>query len=173
MPPRLSRATIRRLFAEANEPVPDEAPKIKRPTPAGVTALGGWLPVGLPGAWVVHVPGFFPLSLNRARNRHWSAEYRLKTATAKAIRGPLLEAGVTRAKGLRSVRVIAYRPDGKHPDLENVLKILNDPLKWLGVLVDDGPSWVRFAGYEPRTGEARTTLLIADALEIIPGGLAR
>lgn len=146
MPPKVSRATIRRLCEETNEPVPPEV----------------LLPLGSGGRWEVVIPGWCPPSLNRLLRRHWSVVSRAKREAEGKVAGACAAAGVHRAMGRRRVSLSVFRADGKHADGDNLWKSILDGLVKVGALVDDGPRWLEAGPYLAAPGETRTVIAIED-----------
>lgn len=125
---------------------PGKAPKgdASHPKARGGRSLGIRLAPKEDGAmsWVIWMPGWIPVSLNRLLYRHWASASRAKRAAMAAVVAACVDCRVPAATGRRRVSIVVGLPDRRHrPDVDNLPKAVLDGLTACGALVDDSDDW--------------------------------
>jgi hypothetical protein len=110
------------------------------------------------------LPGFHPLSVNTLLSRHWFRRSKTKRAQEDLVRHYAKEQKIETASGKRRV---TYLFQGWHqggvPDANNLLKVLEDNLVSIGLLVDDSPTWYENAPPQiERSKDWLTTITLED-----------
>jgi hypothetical protein len=134
-------------------------------TPLGTATVREAKRGGAPaaGAWVVTIPGWTPVSVNRliGCSRFKAAD--LKRKDADRVAGEVLVAGVPRATGKRLVAVRYQVPNlSRAQDPDNGSKSLRDALVACGMILDDSASAAVFVEPVVEKGKKATVIRIED-----------
>jgi Holliday junction resolvase RusA-like endonuclease len=114
--------------------------------------------------WILEIPGYLPLSLNRLmRSRKLRMSEPKRAAEHFGI--ARLVFNVPKATGKRRVSLVFTVAKGKpKPDPDNLVKVVLDGLVKAGVLVDDSDEWCELGGIKLQTGQHPKTMAIVEDL---------
>jgi Holliday junction resolvase RusA-like endonuclease len=114
--------------------------------------------------YVLEIPGYLPLSLNRLmRSRKLRMSEPKRAAEHFGI--ARLVFGVPKATTKRRVSLVFTVAKGKpKPDPDNLVKVVLDGLVKAGVLVDDSDEWCQLGGIRMEVGQHPKTMAIVEDL---------